>query len=83
MEDARFFDGRADRCWQLAWQCFHLKKAQKLNAMGNELAARARALRTLSAEGTSEDSRDLGGSARDKRETRRAVEWVAHPRPRH
>jgi hypothetical protein len=60
MEDARFFDRQAGRCWQLAWQCFHLKKAQKLNAMGNELAARARELRTLSAEGTAEDSRDPG-----------------------
>jgi hypothetical protein len=56
MEDSRFFDRQADRCWQLAWQCFHLKKAQKLNAMGNELAARARALRTLSAEGSSEEA---------------------------
>jgi hypothetical protein len=62
MEDSRFFDRQADRCWQLAWQCFHLKKAQKLNAMGNELAARARALRTLSAEGSSEGAgRTLAG----------------------
>jgi hypothetical protein len=83
MEDARFFDGQADRCWRLAWQCFHLTKAQKLNAMGNELAARARALRTLSAEGTSEDSCDLGASAYDKRETRRVAEWMDHPQPRH
>jgi len=70
MEDSRFFDRQADRCWQLAWQCFQLKNAHKFNAMGNELAARARVLRTQSAEGTPEDSRDLGGSARDKREPR-------------
>jgi len=50
MEDSRFFDRQADRCWQLAWQCFQLRRAQKLNAMGNELAARAREFRTLSAE---------------------------------
>jgi hypothetical protein len=32
-------------CYQLAWQCFDLAVAHELNAMGNELRARARELR--------------------------------------
>jgi hypothetical protein len=31
-------------CYQLAWQCFDLAVADKLNLMGNELTAKARGL---------------------------------------
>jgi hypothetical protein len=40
MEDARFFHKQANWCYQLAWQCFDLPIAHKLNVMGNELKAR-------------------------------------------
>ena len=40
MEDARFFHQQANWCYQLAWQCFDLPIAHKLNVMGNELKAR-------------------------------------------
>jgi hypothetical protein len=42
MEDARFFHQQANWCYQLAWQCFDLAVAHKLNLMGNELTAKAR-----------------------------------------
>jgi hypothetical protein len=35
MEDARFFNQQANRCYQLALQCFDLATAHKLNLMGN------------------------------------------------
>ena len=34
MEDARFFHQQANWCYQLAWQCFDLAVAHKLNLMG-------------------------------------------------
>ena len=68
MADTRSFDRQvADRCWQLAWQSFDLKEAQKLNAMGNKLAARARELRAQSKQSQREN---LGDSGYDKRKVR-------------
>ena len=40
MEDTRFFHQQANWCYQLAWQCFDLAVAHKLNLMGNELTAK-------------------------------------------
>jgi|SRR5262249_35052247 len=45
MEDARFLHRQANRCYQLAWQSFDLRVAQKLNLLGNEHTAKARELR--------------------------------------
>lgn len=45
MEDVHFLYQQANWCYQLAWQCFDLTAAHKLNVMGNELAAKARELR--------------------------------------
>ena len=45
MEVTHFFYRQANWCYQLAWQCFDLTVAHELNAMGNELRARARELR--------------------------------------
>jgi hypothetical protein len=42
MEVTRFLQRQANWCYQLAWQCFDLTVAHELNAMGNELRARAR-----------------------------------------
>ena len=44
MEVRRFIQQQANWCYQLAWQCFDLAVAHELNAMGNELRARAREL---------------------------------------
>jgi hypothetical protein len=44
MEDARFFHQQANWCYQLAWQCFDLPIAHKLNVMANQHTARAREL---------------------------------------
>jgi hypothetical protein len=41
IEDTRFLHQQANCCYQLAWQCFDLAVAHKLNLMGNELAAKA------------------------------------------
>jgi hypothetical protein len=41
MEDARFLYQQANRCYQLAWQCFDLWVAHKLNLLGNEHKATA------------------------------------------
>jgi hypothetical protein len=46
MEDVRFFYQQANRCYQLAWQSFDLRVAQKLNLLGNEHTAKARELRS-------------------------------------
>ena len=46
MEDARFLHRQANRCYQLAWQSFDLRVAQKLNLLGNEHTAKARELRS-------------------------------------
>jgi hypothetical protein len=45
MKVTRFLYRQASWCYQLAWQCFDLTVARELNAMGNELRARARELR--------------------------------------
>jgi hypothetical protein len=45
MEVTHFLYRQANWCYQLAWQCFDLTVAHELNAMGNELRARARELR--------------------------------------
>ena len=45
MEGARFFHQQANRCYQLAWQCFDLTIAHKLNAIGNAHTAKAREFR--------------------------------------
>src|SRR6266566_168806 len=45
MEDACFFHQQANRCYQLAWQCFDLTIAHKLNAIGNAHTAKAREFR--------------------------------------
>jgi hypothetical protein len=42
MEDVRFFQQQANRCYQLAWQSFDLWVAQKLNLLGNEHRSKAR-----------------------------------------
>jgi hypothetical protein len=44
MEDARFFQKQANRCYQLAWQSFDLQVAHRLNALGNEHKVKAREL---------------------------------------
>jgi hypothetical protein len=44
MEDARFFHQQANWCYQLAWQCFDLTIAHKLNAKGNQHIAKAHEL---------------------------------------
>ena len=44
MADAHFFHQQANWCYQLAWQCFDLAVANKLNAMGNKHTAKAREL---------------------------------------
>ena len=46
MEDARSLHRQANRCYQLAWQSFDLRVAQKLNLAGNEHTAKARELRS-------------------------------------
>jgi hypothetical protein len=46
MEDVRFFYQQANRCYQLAWQSFDLRVAQKLNLQANEHTAKARELRS-------------------------------------
>jgi len=46
MEDVRFFYQQANRCYQLAWQSFDLRVAQRLNLLGNEHTAKARGLRS-------------------------------------
>jgi hypothetical protein len=45
MEEVRFFYQQANRCYQLAWQSFDLRVAQRLNVLGNEHTAKARKLR--------------------------------------
>src|SRR5215471_92762 len=40
IEDARFFHLQANWCYQLAWQCFDLAVAHKLNIMRNEHTAK-------------------------------------------
>jgi mannose-6-phosphate isomerase-like protein (cupin superfamily) len=40
MEDVRFFYQQANRCYQLAWQSFDLRVAQRLNVLGNEHTAK-------------------------------------------
>ena len=39
MENPHFFYQQGSWYYQLAWQCFDLTVAQKLNVMGNELIA--------------------------------------------
>jgi hypothetical protein len=46
MEDVRFFYQQANRCYQLTWQSFDLRVAQRLNVLGNEHTAKARDLRS-------------------------------------
>ena len=46
MENPHFFYQQGSWCYQLAWQCFDLTVAQKLNVMGNELIAKARELQS-------------------------------------
>jgi hypothetical protein len=46
MEDLRFFCRQANRCYQLAWQSFDLRVAQRLNLLGNEHTAKVRELRS-------------------------------------
>jgi hypothetical protein len=51
MDDTRFFNWQANWCYQLAWQCFDLAVAHKLNVMGNEHTAKARELRSQELKG--------------------------------
>jgi hypothetical protein len=46
MEEVRFFYQQANRCYQLAWQSFDLRVAQRLNLLGNKHTAKARELRS-------------------------------------
>jgi hypothetical protein len=48
MKDTHFFYQQANWCYQLAWQCFDLPVAHKLNVMGNELTAKASELQERS-----------------------------------
>jgi hypothetical protein len=45
-EEVRFFYQQANRCYQLAWQSFDLRVAQRLNLLGNKHTAKARQLRS-------------------------------------
>ena len=40
MEDVRFFHQQAKRCYQLAWQFFDLRVAQKLNLLAMSIQQR-------------------------------------------
>src|SRR5262245_3988797 len=42
--EPQVFHQQANWCYQLAWQCFDLAAANKLNAMGNKHTAKAREL---------------------------------------
>jgi hypothetical protein len=55
MEDTRFLHRQANRCYQLAWQSFDLRVAQKLNLAGNEHTAKARELRSQESNGTPDE----------------------------
>jgi hypothetical protein len=61
MEEVRFFYQQANRCYQLAWQSFDLRVAQRLNLLGNKHTAKARELRSQETVGYS------GHRARDGR----------------
>jgi hypothetical protein len=65
MEDARFFQQQANRCYQLAWQSFDLPVAHKLNLLGNEHIAKARERRlqeTSLARNRGDASEEIGRS---------------------
>jgi hypothetical protein len=57
MEDARFFHQQANWCYQLAWQCFDLVVAHKLNVMANQHNARASVAETEGAPGADAEAR--------------------------
>jgi hypothetical protein len=50
MEDARFFQQQANRCYQLA-SSFDLPAAQKLNLLGNEHRSKASELHSQQTDG--------------------------------
>ena len=56
MEDVRFFYQQAKRCYQLAWQSFDLRVAQRLNRLGNEHTAKARELRSQNGQTSDEET---------------------------
>src|SRR5262245_44455393 len=64
IEDERFFHLQANWCYQLAWQCFDLAVAHKLNIMGNELTAKPR---------------ELWSQERKARQAQKLVEARAYP----
>ena len=61
MEDVRFFYQQANRCYQLAWQSFDLRVAQRLNVLGNEHTAKARELRSQNGRTSDEETSDPRG----------------------
>ncbi len=61
MEDVRFFYQQANRCYQLAWQSFDLRVAQRLNVLGNEHTAKARELRSQNGRTSDEEAPRPGG----------------------
>src|SRR6266566_3033146 len=61
MEDVRFFHQQANRCYQLAWQSFDLRVAQRLNVLGNEHTAKARELRSQNGRTSDEEAPRPGG----------------------
>jgi hypothetical protein len=56
MEEVRFFYQQANRCYQLAWQSFDLRVAQRLNLLGNEHTAKARELRSQNGRRSDEET---------------------------
>jgi len=56
MEDVHFFYQKANRCYQLAWQAFDLRVAQRLNLLGNEHTAKARELRSRNGRTSDEET---------------------------
>ena len=57
MKDVRlFFYQQANRCYQLAWQSFDLRVARRLNLLGNERTAKARALRSQNGRTSDEET---------------------------
>jgi hypothetical protein len=58
MEDMRFLYEQANRCYQLAWQSFDLRVAQRLNVLGNEHTAKARELRSQNGRASNQETSD-------------------------
>jgi hypothetical protein len=71
MEYARFVYQQANRCYQLAWQCFDLRVAHKLNLLANEHKATAREL--ASRERNRRPSEETGQSKNHREKSARHI----------